>query len=422
MDKKKLANNILEFLLDPTQFPVEQRLYFRPEERLDNKSFDAAKQEALKAYGDQRHNMNMYPTQNRETKAREVSMDRRALVASMDILAQNFKDEDPISEHLKLMAKAVSEMGDDELSARTAENAPEDFSELEKTAASDYTKFVKKWLKSNPGKGIGDAAKAWKKEKKADDAGDHVAPPVEEEAEKPAEEEAKKPVEEEKPIEASVEVNDFWTKEASDAVARAIVADVKGIEFTAAHAEPESLQEEAEETSKEQAKEEAKKKAVEIGAPMLGPKTQLRPSPSGGGGAVKGDPKRLQKYLNDFIEEGTLKNQIMKMLGLKLAAEEQAPVEEEKKVPVEEEKPADKPKESKVVDTSMLTAEKKDPEEEKPEEKNPVLSFDGIELTNPMQTAEEAVFSAEDTRALGSLYDAIEMTADEKDKLNSLFR
>jgi hypothetical protein len=308
------------------------------------------------------------------------------------------------------------------LSARTAENAPEDFSELEKTAASDYTKFVKKWLKSNPGKGIGDAAKAWKKEKKADDAGDHVAPPVEEEAEKPAEEEAKKPVEEEKPIEASVEVNDFWTKEASDAVARAIVADVKGIEFTAAHAEPESLQEEAEETSKEQAKEEAKKKAVEIGAPMLGPKTQLRPSPSGGGGAVKGDPKRLQKYLNDFIEEGTLKNQIMKMLGLKLAAEEQAPVEEEKKVPVEEEKPADKPKESKVVDTSMLTAEKKDPEEEKPEEKNPVLSFDGIELTNPMQTAEEAVFSAEDTRALGSLYDAIEMTADEKDKLNSLFR
>lgn len=418
MDKKKLANNILEFLLDPTQFPVEQRLYFRPEERLDNKSFDAAKQEALKAYGDQRHNMNMYPTQNRETKAREVSMDRRALVASMDILAQNFKDEDPISEHLKLMAKAVSEMGDDELSARTAETAPEDFSELEKTAASDYTKFVKKWLKSNPGKGIGDAAKAWKKEKKADDAGDHVTPPVE----------AEKSAEEEKPVEASVEVNDFWSKEASDAVARAIVADVKGIELTAAHAEPESLAEEAEETSREQAREEAKKKAVsltQIGAPMKGPKTQLRSSPSGEG-SIKGDPKLLQKYLNEFIEEGTLKNQIMKALGLKTASEEQtpavAPVEEEKPVEKPAEKPAEKPKESKVVDTSMLTAEKKDPDDDKPEEKKPVLSFDGIELTNPMQTAEEAVFSAEDTRALGSLYEAIEMTADEKDKLNSLFR
>lgn len=416
MDKKKLANNILEFLLDPTQFPVEQRLYFRPEERLDNKSFDAVKQEALKAYGDQRHNSDMYPTQNREQKAREVSMDRRALVASMDILAQNFKDEDPISEHLKLMAKAVSEMSDEELSTRTAEKAPEDFSELEKTA-SDYAKFVKKWLKANPGKGFGDAAKAWKKEKKADDA--EKAP-----AEEAPAEEAKKP-EEEETKEASVEVKDFWSKEASDAVARAIVADVKGIELTAAHAEPESEQEEAEETPKEQAKEEAKK-AVEIGAPMSGPKTQLRPSPSGEG-AIKGDPKKLQKYLDEFIEEGTLKNQIMRALGLKAAAEEKVPEEEEKKAPapVEEEKPADLPKESKVVDTSMLTA-KKEPEEEKPAEKpaevEAALSFDGIELTNPMQTAEEAVLSSDDTRVLGSLFDAIEMTAEEKDKLNSLFR
>jgi len=56
VSSKKIANNILEFLVDPSAFPLERRLYFHPEEILMNESFEKAKRESEQAYGDQRHN------------------------------------------------------------------------------------------------------------------------------------------------------------------------------------------------------------------------------------------------------------------------------------------------------------------------------------------------------------------------------
>lgn len=68
MDSQKIANNILEFLIDPTKFPVKTRLYFRPEENLDNRSFDAIKQEVHQAYKDQKCNSDFYPLRNLSEK------------------------------------------------------------------------------------------------------------------------------------------------------------------------------------------------------------------------------------------------------------------------------------------------------------------------------------------------------------------
>jgi hypothetical protein len=57
----KTANNILELLLDPTVFPIKQRVYFGPGENLRNESYDKAKEEALALYGNQSQNTDFYP-------------------------------------------------------------------------------------------------------------------------------------------------------------------------------------------------------------------------------------------------------------------------------------------------------------------------------------------------------------------------
>lgn len=96
MDKnKKIANNILEFLLDPTVFPVKSRNYFRPEEILKNESYEGAKADSERAYGDQSHNSDFYP--KRSLLQREASMERKTLIASLDVLSQNFQESDPIA-------------------------------------------------------------------------------------------------------------------------------------------------------------------------------------------------------------------------------------------------------------------------------------------------------------------------------------
>lgn len=122
MDPKKVANNILELLIDPTKIPVERRLYFRPEEILRNQIYEAAKADAQKAYGDQRHNSDFYPQRNRSLKREATDvMDRKTLVASLDVLSQNFAEDDPIAKDLRTMAYATAKMSDEELDARTVE-------------------------------------------------------------------------------------------------------------------------------------------------------------------------------------------------------------------------------------------------------------------------------------------------------------
>ena len=122
MDPKKIANNILEFMFDPTVIPVEKRLYFRPEENLQNQEYDKAKADAYSAFGDQRHNSNFYPTRKNE---REASMERKSLIASLDVLSQNFDESDPIGKDLRTMAYAVAHMTEDEYGTRLAKGKAE---------------------------------------------------------------------------------------------------------------------------------------------------------------------------------------------------------------------------------------------------------------------------------------------------------
>jgi outer membrane biosynthesis protein TonB len=122
IDSKKIANNMLELLFDPTVIPVEKRLYFRPEERLQNEDFAKAKAEAYKSFGDQRHNSDFYP----KNIQREASiMDRKTIIASLDVLSQNFDESDPIGTDLRTMAYAVSNMSDEELVERMAKKKME---------------------------------------------------------------------------------------------------------------------------------------------------------------------------------------------------------------------------------------------------------------------------------------------------------
>jgi hypothetical protein len=82
IDSKKIANNILEFLIDPTRIPVEDRVYFRPEENLKNDSYEKAKQDSCQAYKDQSHNSDFYPQKNRSLTREANIMDRKSLIAS----------------------------------------------------------------------------------------------------------------------------------------------------------------------------------------------------------------------------------------------------------------------------------------------------------------------------------------------------
>jgi predicted RNA-binding Zn-ribbon protein involved in translation (DUF1610 family) len=127
IDAKRVANNILDFLIDPTRIPVEDRVYFRPEEILRNESYMKAKAEACEAYKDQKHNSDFYPQRNRSLINREANiMDRKSLIASFDVLSRNFKNSsDPFAHDLQVMARALSKMSDEELKPRLASDAPE---------------------------------------------------------------------------------------------------------------------------------------------------------------------------------------------------------------------------------------------------------------------------------------------------------
>ena len=219
MDKKKIANNILEFLIDPTRVPVRERLYFRPEENLQNDYFTNAKQDAFAAYGTEKHNSDMYPARNRSLKTQKGGsiMDRKSIIASLDILSQNFKAEnDPIAKDLRTMAYAISKMGEEELQSRLAAEAP-DFEGLS-VEAKKKMEMIKcpacggKVMKQT---GYCLSCKDKIENLKGKKASEEICPKC-------------KQMKCTCMKEAEASVNDFWTKEASDAVAQAIIADVIG--------------------------------------------------------------------------------------------------------------------------------------------------------------------------------------------------
>lgn len=128
VDPKKIANNILDFLIDPTKVPVKERVYFRPEETLSNGIYESAKADAVQAYKDQKFNSDFYPQKTRkQSKSQEAHiMDRKSLIVSMDVLSRNFKNEqDPFAVSLRTMAMALAKLDDSALSARLASEAPE---------------------------------------------------------------------------------------------------------------------------------------------------------------------------------------------------------------------------------------------------------------------------------------------------------
>lgn len=351
--RKKIANNILEFLFDPTCIAPERRLYFRPEEILKNQSYEAAKAEANKAYGDQRHNSDFYP-KNKISNEREASdMDRKTLIASMDILSQSFKEEDPIAKDLRTMAYAVSQMSDEELESRLdVEAKAETF-----PCPVCGTKVLKQ---------TGYCVKCKKK----------VKP-------KTAEDETKEASEEKEAEEEKVDM-DSWSKEASEAVRKALIADVTGEETekeaikrgpgghipdgTGPHGrgmgpgkgkgDGSGMKEEEEKKAEETEKEAGEKEAGKIKGPG-------KPD---GTGPMSGTPacpetKKKKKKSEEEKEEATPSPE---------KKEETTPSPEKKaeEKPVAEEKEA---KEEKTTPSSEKKAEeekgaKKEEEEEKSEE------------------------------------------------------
>jgi hypothetical protein len=393
-------------MINPTVVPPEQRLYFRPEENLDNRYFEKAKMESQEAYGCQRYNSDFYPQRNRSMKREVFAMDRRTLIASFDILSQSFRKDDPIATELRTMAYAVSKMGDDELSNRLSEVMDEEVT-AEKTASefkegSAYTDFVKKYMKKNPDADIADAAKAWKKEKKAS------------EEKKAAEEEvveekgAAKKKEEEKEM-------DKWSKEATDAVSRALVSDVFDIDIS-------------------------KKKAGKEKGPGVPDGT----GPYGGTEKCPMSEKKEEKEAKGDEKAEKMEEKAQKLLEKAEKMEKGA--EEDKKAEKDpESEPGRQPQEEGDVEEEHKEEENdkdaacgKDHEDEKKEADKVVdtdiLSsidipateeFDGIEIGNPMASEDIGDISDNEKVMLDQLFrnaDLERLNEDDKAKLDQLFK
>ena len=214
MNPKKVANNILEFLIDPTVIPVRERLYFRSEEILKNDVYDNAKADAQKAYRDQKHNSDFYPIRNRQqqtgkfsTERKETLMDRKTMIASLDVLAENFDKNDPIGKDLRTMAVAIAGMSEETLEKRLS---PMTVEAKKKMKFVECPKCGNKKVICMKCKGEG-----LKDKEAGDDTDKPAVAPV-------------NPDETEEQKKEATEINDFWSKEASDAVAQALIQDVIG--------------------------------------------------------------------------------------------------------------------------------------------------------------------------------------------------
>lgn len=449
MDKKKMANNILELLVDPTKIPVENRLYIGPNEILDNRAYQQAKMDAEAAYGNQAHNSDFYPIRNRSQSKEGSTMDRRTLIASFDILSQSFMNEnDPIAKDLRTMAYAVSQMPDEELERRLAQDEPEEEKKeegkeaAEKTAGNPWMDHMKKVRKENPGKSVKELIGIAKKTYKKKASEEEIRQAEEMLAEAPEE---------------SPEFNDVWNKEAANAVRAALLEDA-GVD---AGCKPKKKEEETEKEAgkvrgepdgtgpygrgmgpgkgradgtglkkKEEATEEEtseEKKAGKIKGPGkpdgTGPMSGTEACPE----SQKKEEKPKKKAEEKPAEEVEAKDQNKPPKGKKeeegkWSSSEEKPAEEKTEKPAEE-KPEEKSAEEKsdeksaeesteaddsnLVDTSMLTS----------------TDIQGFEFNSA--TTDEAELDDSDHKNLDQIFRVAEvedLDDNEKAKLDHLFQ
>jgi hypothetical protein len=377
-----LANNILEFLIDPTKFPVKQRVYFRPEEILRNESYEGARAEAQKTYKDQRKNSDFYPSKNRPSREAFImdsKMDRKTVIASMDVLAQHFYDEnDPVATDLRTMAKCVAELSDAEYDSRLASSVEAKGKAETVPCPVCQTKILKQ---------TGYCLKCKKKTLGGGGA--------------------------EKEKEATV---DLWSKEAADAVQQALVSDVVGTDDDAPPAEEAPAEKAPVEEKKEEKESSKEKDSFLVTNPGESGQRMEKPSLRPGTGKIKSIYEELSnKTRQDIMSKPELKA-LKEVFGPFMAksaeAAPEAPAapapetkepmpkkEEEKKAAKKEEvvPPAPEKKEEMVPPVP----EKKATEPKKIVDTN-ILAYDGIEMEAGMVEAGE--LSAEEQTRLNQLF------------------
>lgn len=329
-------------------------------------------------------------------------MDRRKLIASFDILSQSFKKDDPIATELRTMAYAVSKMGDNELSGRLSEAAEKESME-EKTASelkegSEYTKFVKKYMKDHPDADIADAAKAWKK--------------------KAAEEEV---VEEKDAAKKKEEDMDKWGKEATEAVRRALVSDVFDIDMSEKKAGkikgpgkpdgtgpysgtdecPMSKEKEAKGDEKAEKMEEKAKELLEKAEKMekgADEEKKAEKQPEAGEKDYETEPGRQPQEEGDIEEEHKEDDE-----------------NNDKDAACGKDHDEEKKEAEKIVDTDILSSIDIPATEE----------FEGIEIGNPMASEDIGDISENEKVMLDQLFrnaDLERLNEDDKAKLDQLFK
>ena len=262
--KTKVANNILEFLIDPTVYPPERHIYFRPEEILDNSFYENAKADSNKAYGDQRHNSDFYP--NRPIREAS-SMERKTIIASLDVLSQTFNESDPIAKDLRTMAYAVAKMSEEELKNRLVESKEK----MVKCPKCGGNVMEKTGYCLACKKKISEMKKAEEEVPVEKEAGKVKGPGVPD-GTGPMKDSPECPYSEKK---KEAEIKDFWNKEATDAVRKSLIAEVsdacddkeekeeKEAKEAPAEEKPEEKEVEAKETPAEEKPEEEEKSATE---------------------------------------------------------------------------------------------------------------------------------------------------------------
>jgi hypothetical protein len=394
MDPKKIANNILEFMFDPTRIPVKERLYFRPEETLRNESFEAAKANSYKAYGEERHNSDFYPIRNRMQTHKEAAlMDRKTMIASLDVLSQHLDESDPIGKDLRTMAYVFAKMDDATFETRMAKKKME-FVECPKCGNKKVLKQTGYCIKCGK-KGIG-------KDKKASDE--------------------------------EIELNDFWSKEASMAVQKAILSDVignddddKDDEKDAGKKAPVVDEDEKDAGKKapvvdEDEKDAGKKAPVvdedEKDAGKKAPVVDEDEKDAGKKAPVMDEDEKdagKKAPVMDEDEKDAAKKKV-EPDEKKVSSAKKTPVVDEdekdaaKKAPIIDEDEKDAAKKAPVVDEDEKDAAKKQPKEDDKEKVDTtMLAYDGIEIG-------EGVAGLVSTDELG------ELTAEDKAKLDMLFK
>ena len=220
---KKVANNILEFLIDPTVYPPERHIYFRPEEILENSFYENARKDSERAYGDQRQNSDFYP--NRPIREAS-SMERKTLIASLDVLSQEFNESDPIAKDLRTMAYAIANMSDERLKNRLATDVEAKSKvKMIKCPKCGGNVMEKTGYCLHCKKKISEMKTAEEESVETEKVAGKIKGPGIPDGTGPMKDSPECPKSEEK---KATEVVDFWTKEATEAIRKNLIAEVSG--------------------------------------------------------------------------------------------------------------------------------------------------------------------------------------------------